>query len=85
MHYWYDNRLDANCDLFFPTFLLYNKGKLTGLGWAAIGKYEFTKHTEFPPLAAILVILSVASFAASHQFPFSSVLVILETCAYVHV
>jgi hypothetical protein len=36
---------------------MYNKGKLTGFGWVAFGKYEYTKRTEFPPLAAITVSL----------------------------
>jgi len=54
IHYWYDNRVDSDCDTFFPVFLLYNKGKLTGLGWVVFGKYDFTERTEFPPLAAIL-------------------------------
>jgi hypothetical protein len=58
VHYWYDNRLDTDCDFFFPAFLMYNKGKLTGFGWDTIGKYDFTKRTEFPPYAAI----SVSSF-----------------------
>jgi len=55
VHYWYDNRLDVACDLFFPSFLMYNKGKLTGFGWATAGKYEYTKRTEFPPLSALTV------------------------------
>ena len=55
VHYWYDNRLDTDCDTFFPAFLMYNKGKLTGFGWATVGKYDFTKRTEFPPLSAITV------------------------------
>ncbi|CAF1451014.1 unnamed protein product [Rotaria sordida] len=53
VHYWYDNRLEKDCDDFFPSFLMYNKGKLTGFGWAAVGKYEYTKRTEFPPYSAI--------------------------------
>jgi len=53
VHYWYDNRLDKNCEQFFPVFLMYNKGKLTGFGWAAMGKYEYTKRTEFPPYSAV--------------------------------
>jgi len=53
VHYWYDNRLDSDCDVFFPSFLMYNKGKLTGFGWDVVGKYEYTKRTEFPPLSAI--------------------------------
>jgi len=32
---------------------MYNKGKLTGFGWAMVGKFEFTERTEFPPLSAI--------------------------------
>jgi len=53
VHYWYDNRLDTKCDEFFPAFLLYNKGKLTGFGWVTIGLYEYTKRTEFPPFSAV--------------------------------
>jgi len=33
-HYWYDISSDMDCDDIFPVFLLYNKGKLTGWGWA---------------------------------------------------
>jgi hypothetical protein len=36
---------------------MYNKGKLTGFGWAVVGKYEFTKRTEYPPLSALNVSL----------------------------
>jgi len=53
LHYWYDNRLDLDCDFFFPSFLLYNDGKLTGFGWATVGKYEISKRTEYPPLSAL--------------------------------
>jgi len=53
IHYWFDNRLDSECDKFFPVFLLYNHGKLTGLGWVAFGKFDYTKRTEFPPWGAI--------------------------------
>jgi hypothetical protein len=53
LHYWYDNRLDLDCDFFFPVFLMYNKGELTGFGWATVGKYEFSKRTEYPPLSAL--------------------------------
>jgi len=56
VHYWYDNRLDLNCDEIFPAFLLYNKGKLTGFGWTLIGKFEYSKRTEFPPLTAVMVL-----------------------------
>ncbi|CAF0775176.1 unnamed protein product [Adineta ricciae] len=53
VHYWYDNRLDVDCASFFPSFLMYNKGKLTGFGWATAGKFEYSKRTEYPPLAAL--------------------------------
>ena len=61
VHYWYDNRLDTSCDTFFPAFLMYNKGKLSGFGWDTVGKYDFTKRTEFPPYAALSVSLSAIS------------------------
>jgi hypothetical protein len=53
VHYWYDNRLDLDCDLFFPAFLMYNRGTLTGFGWANVGKYDYTKRAEYPPLSAL--------------------------------
>ncbi|CAF4146660.1 unnamed protein product, partial [Adineta steineri] len=53
VHYWYDNRLDTDCSHFFPAFLMYNQGKLTGFGWATAGKFEHTKRAEYPPLAAL--------------------------------
>ncbi|KAK6170277.1 hypothetical protein SNE40_018704 [Patella caerulea] len=34
VHYWYDARTDTDCNAFFPVFLLYNRGKLNGFGWA---------------------------------------------------
>ncbi|CAF4304984.1 unnamed protein product [Rotaria sp. Silwood2] len=55
VHYWYDNRLDKECDEIFPVFLLYNKGKLTGFGWGLAGKYEYTKRTEPVPYGAVSV------------------------------
>jgi len=33
-HYWLDLKEDMNCDDFYPTFLMYNSGELTGFGWA---------------------------------------------------
>ena len=63
---------------------MYNKGKLTGFGWDTVGKYEFTKRTEFPPLSALQV-SSTEEFHLADLIPFRpSVLVILEACAYVH-
>ncbi|UJR07059.1 hypothetical protein I4U23_011347 [Adineta vaga] len=53
MHYWYDNRVDKECDEIFPVFLLYNKGKLTGLGWGLAGKYEYSNRTEPVPYNAV--------------------------------
>jgi len=53
VHYWYDNYLDADCDTFFPSFLLFNRGKLTGFGWNLVGKFEYSKRFEYPPAAAI--------------------------------
>ncbi|CAF1323860.1 unnamed protein product, partial [Didymodactylos carnosus] len=53
VHYWYDNHLDADCDTFFPSFLLFNRGKLTGFGWSVVGKFEYSKRFEYPPTAAI--------------------------------
>ena len=33
-HYWYNISTNMKCEDFFPVFLLYNSGKLTGFGWA---------------------------------------------------
>jgi hypothetical protein len=80
LHYWYDNRLDKDCDEFFPTFLMYNKGKLTGFGWDAVGKYEYTKRTEFPPLTALTVSSNqINSLISPCILSFS--LVIPQTCS----
>jgi len=68
VHYWYENRLDADCDTFFPGFLLYTKGKLTGFGWSTVGKYEYSKRTEFPPLAAIMSFLKPVPTCMPAQF-----------------
>lgn len=41
MHYWYDlTGADMSCDKTFPVFLLYNKGKLNGFGWAFNPNYS---------------------------------------------
>jgi charged multivesicular body protein 7 len=77
VHHWYDNRLDSDCDTYFPAFLMYNKGKLTGFGWATIGLYEYTKRTEFPPLSAIEV--SLMKFLLI-RYTFLFFIVIFDTC-----
>jgi hypothetical protein len=77
IHYWYDNRLDSNCDTLFPAFLMYNKGKLTGFGWANVGKFEYTKRTEYPPLASFSVSMTKFLFI-KYIFDFS---VIFKTCS----
>ncbi len=55
MHYWYDNRVDQECDQIFPVFLLYNRNELTGFGWGLAGKYEFSSRTEPVPYNAVSV------------------------------
>jgi hypothetical protein len=55
VHYWYDNHLNINCSTFLPNFLLYNRGQLSAFGWDIMSKTEFSRRTEFPPKAAILV------------------------------
>jgi len=47
-HYWYDISSDIDCDDFFPAFLLYNNGKLTGWGWA-IDVHITSSRVEHPP------------------------------------
>lgn len=37
---------------------MYNQGTLTGFGWANVGKYDYTKHAEYPPLSALSVSLN---------------------------
>lgn len=54
-HYWFDNRLEINCEQFLPAFLLYNKGQLTGFGWDIARKLNISTQTEFPPKEAIFV------------------------------
>ena len=55
MHYWYDNRLDLDCSVFFPAFLMYDKGQLAAFGWGVAGYYDNSNHTEHPPLSVLNV------------------------------
>jgi len=57
---------------------MFNKGKLTGFGWATVGKYDYSKHTEYPPLSALNVI---KNDPLSSQINLSIfILVIFGTC-----
>ncbi|XP_046542604.1 uncharacterized protein LOC124252952 [Haliotis rubra] len=47
-HYWYDARLDAPCDNFFPVFLLYNGGRLDAFGWSFMTTIASPRF-EYPP------------------------------------
>ncbi|XP_064630529.1 uncharacterized protein LOC135489214 [Lineus longissimus] len=47
-HYWYDTSLEMSCDDFYPAFLLYNKGKLNGFGWALNHELKSFRY-ERPP------------------------------------
>ncbi|XP_067132832.1 uncharacterized protein [Centruroides vittatus] len=47
-HYWYKLSEDMDCNKFFPFFLMYNRGKLTGFGFALIGNFQFTSRYEHP-------------------------------------
>lgn len=47
-HYWYNTSEDMDCDDFWPVFLLYNSGELTGFGWA-MGADLTSPHVEHPP------------------------------------
>lgn len=80
VHYWLGNWAGVDCAKFFPAFLMYNKGKLTGFGWATAGKFEYSSHTEFPPYAALNV-----RFAASTPCGRNTLLlVVLETGSGLH-
>jgi hypothetical protein len=46
---------------------MYNQGELTGFGWATVGKYEFSKRTEHPPLSALGVSLRKSFFYYDHN------------------
>jgi charged multivesicular body protein 7 len=47
-HYWYDIRDTMSCDDTFPVFLLYNKGKLNGFGWAFNPNFDNSYRWEHP-------------------------------------
>lgn len=47
-HYFYNVRDEMDCTSFFPGFLVYNRGKLTGFGWIVTGNYEFSERFEHP-------------------------------------
>ncbi|CAG2202124.1 unnamed protein product [Mytilus edulis] len=52
LHYWYNIRKDMSCDEFYPSFLLYNGGKLNAFGWAFIADLT-SSRLEHPPQSAI--------------------------------
>ncbi|RMX37130.1 hypothetical protein pdam_00015753 [Pocillopora damicornis] len=47
-HYWYNISPDMDCRDFYPMFLLYNRDRLTGFGWVAIGNADSPRY-EHPP------------------------------------
>ena len=47
-HYWYNVKSDMNCDDFFPYFLLYNDGKLSGFGFAITDSLK-SQYVEYVP------------------------------------
>lgn len=55
MHYWYDNRLDSDCQIYFPTFLMYNQGQLSAFSFGLPGLYTYSNRTEYPSLAVLSV------------------------------
>lgn len=48
MHYWYNISKDMSCDDTFPAFLLYNKKRLNGFGWAFNPNYKNSGKWEHP-------------------------------------
>ncbi|GFO02762.1 hypothetical protein PoB_002926700 [Plakobranchus ocellatus] len=46
-HYWYNQTVDMDCDNFFPVFLMYNEGMLTGFGWAFVTEIQ-SNFLEYP-------------------------------------
>lgn len=53
-HFWYDLRVDLDCNKAFPVFLLYNGGELTGFGWTMLTNLTSPRY-EHPTLAALAV------------------------------
>jgi charged multivesicular body protein 7 len=47
-HYWYQLSKTMSCDDTFPAFLLYNKGKLNGFGWAFNPNFDNSYRWEHP-------------------------------------
>ncbi|XP_067941027.1 uncharacterized protein [Watersipora subatra] len=48
MHYWYDIAPKLDCKDIFPVFLLYNKKRLNGFGWAFNPNYNNSAKWEHP-------------------------------------
>ena len=48
MHYWYDISATMDCKQTFPVFLLYNKNRLNGFGWAFNPDYKNSDKWEHP-------------------------------------
>ena len=79
MHYWYDNRLDADCQLFFPAFFMYDQGQLAGFGWDLAGRYDFTQRVEYPSLPIFNVSENeILLFEQNFFFLFEA---LFETCS----
>ena len=48
-HYWYNISADMDCKDYYPMFLLYNRDRLTGFGWVAIGNADSPRYEHPPP------------------------------------
>lgn len=48
-HYWYNLSDDMDCGDIFPVFLLYNRGKLNGMGWAMTTPIDSPRYEHPPP------------------------------------
>ena len=66
MHYWYDTSLNMSCDDFFPSFILYNKGKLNAFGWA-VGADMNTNRVEHPPHSVISQFMNPTPTCLLHE------------------
>lgn len=67
-HYWYNISEDMNCNDFFPFFLMYNRNKLTGFGFAIVGNFQFTNRYEHPPKNSFKMFLTPVPECLNEEF-----------------
>ncbi|RUS79208.1 hypothetical protein EGW08_013037 [Elysia chlorotica] len=81
-HYWYNISKDMNCDSFYPVFLMYNNGELTGFGWAFVNANLSSLNYEHPDKAVFPLFFEEVPECLSRETMFSTMHVYLTDNPY---